>query len=82
MLSRGSVTRDCWRHFSDSDTFSFKVLTVAHKLERQHLEAAFLKRKKEDFVVHAIVEADPDNTFDANVICVLMTMEVDFNMLA
>ena len=54
-------------------TLPFKVMGVAHKVERQnHLELAFKKRDKENIVIHAKIEPEPDNMFDANAIRVLI----------
>ena len=60
-------------------TLPFKVLGVAHKLERQeHLEAAFNKITKENLVVCAKIQPEPDNMFDANAIGVLIDYGLGF----
>ena len=42
-------------------------------MERQkHLELAFKKKEKENIVIQAKVEPEPDNMFDANAIRVLI----------
>ena len=54
-------------------TLPFKVMGVSHKVERQkHLELAFKKKEKENIVIQAKVEPEPDNMFDANAIRVLI----------
>lgn len=54
-------------------TLPFKVMGVAHKLERQkHLEAAFIKMNEENVVIKAKIQPEPDNMYDANAIAVLI----------
>ena len=54
-------------------TLPFKVMGVAHKLERQkHLEAAFIKMNEENVIIKAKIQPKPDNMYDANAIAVLI----------
>ena len=57
----------------------FKVMDVVYKTERQnHLKAACMKMKDDPKFVKTMIEPDPNNDFDANVIRVLIDYGTGF----